>query len=133
MVKASRPVLSASCQLLQRARTVGIRLIQNQLYTLREDFRLMDTETTHRLDLKSRGQKMHRRTTRSESEFLYLNVVSRTVLRAKWLLSFSLMHICQDGLPNCRLYVLCVKTGRQFPGEHTRKASMLDISGHLLR
>lgn len=40
MAKAIRPELTAFCQMLQRARTVEIRLMQNQLCRLREDCRL---------------------------------------------------------------------------------------------
>jgi hypothetical protein len=37
MAEATRPELVAFCQMLQRARTVEIRLLQNQLCLLRED------------------------------------------------------------------------------------------------
>jgi hypothetical protein len=40
IAEASRPELTAFCQMLQRARTVEMRLMRNQLCLLREDCRL---------------------------------------------------------------------------------------------
>lgn len=77
MAQAIRPELTAFCQMLQRARTVEIRLLQNQLCRLREDCRLHGDRDEQRLGLNCKRRNICTGSPpRSERQFLHLNVAS---------------------------------------------------------